>query len=164
MRTGDSIKLIFEEEEASLLVRLLTEMGTLVADDRQGPITERLFPRTYEDEKDQAKYDELIGDQLRAVKLESIGKVRTALDGSEDGTVLIPPSDVDAWLAGLTDTRVALGTRLQVTEEVMQKDLDPEDPEAPALSVLHWLGWVQESILKELNDAGKGGGPSAAEG
>jgi hypothetical protein len=37
-----------------------------------------------------------------------------------------------------------------VTEEKMSGDIDPDDPEAAALSVLHWLGWVQGTILEAI--------------
>jgi hypothetical protein len=50
----------------------------------------------------------------------------------------------------LTDLRLAIGTRLDVTEEKMSDDIDPDDPEAAALSVLHWLGWVQGTILEAI--------------
>ena len=64
----------------------------------------------------------------------------------------IPEDEVLAWLTGITDLRLAIGTRIDVTEEMMAADLDPKDPTAPALSVLHWLGWLQESILAEISD------------
>ena len=48
----------------------------------------------------------------------------------------------------LTDLRLAIGARLEVTEELMSADVGPEDERAPALVTLHWLGWLQEMLLK----------------
>jgi hypothetical protein len=54
--------------------------------------------------------------------------------------------EVDAWLGTLNDLRLVLATRLGVTE---QTDLDPapDDPQAQALLIYGWLGWLQESLL-----------------
>ena len=53
-------------------------------------------------------------------------------------------------VASLTDLRLALGTRLGVDEERMGAAVDPAGPDAAAMTVLHWLGWVQEGILSAL--------------
>ena len=52
----------------------------------------------------------------------------------------------------LTDIRLALGTRFDVTQEKMSHELDPNDPEAPGMSVLHWLGWVQEMLIEIVTE------------
>ncbi len=137
----------FEDEEASILRRLLDEMTMLLKSESDDPITHRLFPRAYESDDDQTAYAELIGDQLERTKLQTLEKVSASLPADEE-SVNLDPELLEAWLVVLTDIRVALGTRLEVTEEVMSAELDPDDPQAPALSVLHWLGWVQESLLR----------------
>jgi hypothetical protein len=48
--------------------------------------------------------------------------------------------------------RLAIGARLEVTEEKMNQAMDANGPDAPAWAVLHWLGWLQESILGTLGD------------
>jgi hypothetical protein len=52
------------------------------------------------------------------------------------------------WLRTINDIRLTIGTRLEVDETKMAAELDERDPEAPALAVLHWLGWLQESFLE----------------
>ncbi|MCA1821856.1 MAG: DUF2017 domain-containing protein, partial [Pseudonocardia sp.] len=47
------------------------------------------------------------------------------------------------------DVRLALGTVLEVTED-MPDELAPDDPRAPHLAVYHWLTWVQESLIQAL--------------
>jgi len=57
----------------------------------------------------------------------------------------------DAWLAALNDVRLALGTALDVTDD-MPDELPEDDPRAPHLGVYHWLTWVQESLVQALTE------------
>ncbi|MCA1704902.1 MAG: DUF2017 domain-containing protein, partial [Actinobacteria bacterium] len=111
----------------------------------------RLYPPAYGNAPDAEAYRELIGNDLKNSKVAALEEVATQL-GAAPGPfeALIPEEKVDAWLRVLTDLRLAIGTRLEVTEEMLDRDLDPNDPNAPALSELHWLGWVQESMLHAL--------------
>ena len=141
-----------EDWEAHILRELLREMRELLeAEDRKDPVIARLYPPAYDDAPDAEAYRELIGNDLKNTKIAALDDVATQLDaapGPFEG--LIPEEKVDSWLRVLTDLRLAIGTRLDVTEETLDRDLDPKDPDAPALSELHWLGWVQESMLHAL--------------
>ena len=137
----------FEPEEATLLRRLLDELEQVLSVPTPGPLEDRLFPAAYDTSEEQSAYEELVGDQLRNDKLKFVRAARSALDRD---TVVLDSDAIEPWLVVLTDLRLAIGTRLDVTEETMAAELDPEDPDAPALSVLHWLGWMQESLLSHL--------------
>jgi len=52
----------------------------------------------------------------------------------------------------LNDARLALGTRLDVTEDLDHdlRQYDPEDPYTQALAVYLWLGWAQELLLEAI--------------
>jgi hypothetical protein len=150
--TGEgSVTIRFSEDEAELLRRLLAEMETLLASRSDGdPVVGRLFPRAYEKKKEEESYRALVGDELVTAKKANL---RTAVDmlgpeGAAEAT--LSEDQAEAWLALLTDLRLAIGTRLDVTEEKMSEDIDPDDPDAAALSVLHWLGWVQGTILEAI--------------
>jgi hypothetical protein len=72
------------------------------------------------------------------------------------GRVRLSDEQAQAWLSALNDVRLALGTVLEVTED-MPDELPPEDPRAAHLVVYHWLTWVQESLTQTLagtEDAG----------
>ena len=56
--------------------------------------------------------------------------------------------ELDAWLRALTDLRLALGTRLEVTEDTYDRDIDPRDPAAYELSVFAYLSWLQEQAVE----------------
>ena len=145
---GDTLSVRFDSEEALLLKQLLAEIEMVL---NEGPgqdaIRARLYPDAYETPEDQASYQELVGDQLRDQKLKIVRQAREQLVGEE---LTLDTESMQPWLVVLTDIRLAIGARLNVTEESMDRDLDPNDPDTPALSVMHWLGWVQESLLTHL--------------
>lgn len=62
------------------------------------------------------------------------------------GTVRLDDEQAAAWLSALNDVRLALGTVLEVTED-MPDELPASDPMAPHLGVYHWLTYVQETLV-----------------
>lgn len=67
------------------------------------------------------------------------------------GRIRLTDEQAQAWLTALNDLRLALGSLLDVTED-MPDELPPEDPRAPHLGVYHWLTWVQESLVQALSE------------
>jgi hypothetical protein len=65
------------------------------------------------------------------------------------GRVRLSDEQAKAWLSALNDVRLALGTVLEVTED-MPDELASDDPRAPHLAVYHWLTWVQDSLIHAL--------------
>jgi hypothetical protein len=63
------------------------------------------------------------------------------------GRVELTPDQADIWLTALNDVRLALGTALDVDEE-MPDELPPDDPRGPHLGVYHWLTFVQDSLVQ----------------
>ena len=62
------------------------------------------------------------------------------------GRVELTPAQGDVWLAALNDVRLALGTALDVNEE-MSDDVDTDDPRAAHLGIYHWLTFVQDGLV-----------------
>lgn len=144
--------LILDEVESAVLRQLTAEMRAMLVTEhrRDDPVLERLFPAVYERADDQAAYQDLVGDDLTKHKLEALDTVSTAL-GENGAEVTLTGDDVGTWLACLTDLRLAIGTRLDVDEDLMTTEVDPSDPDAQALTVLHWLGWLQEGLLRSVS-------------
>ena len=149
---GEGLRVDLENDEAELLRRLTGELRLLLeADVPAGDaVKQRLFPAAYQDPDDAEEFKALVGDDLHAVKSESLRTVTERLGKSGPLVSSIPEEETTAWLTLLTDLRLAIGTRMEVDEAKMETELDEDDPEAPAMSVLHWLGWVQESMLRAL--------------
>jgi Domain of unknown function (DUF2017) len=141
-----------DPHERELLHQLLSEMRTLLEADlpREDDVTRRLFPDASDDPREAEQFRELVGDELRATKLAAVNAVDEEIAAGDSGELSLRADEVHALLSVLTDMRLAIGTRLGVTEEKMGAELDPSDPEAPAWSVLHWLGWIQESVLSSI--------------
>jgi hypothetical protein len=150
-KAGDQLRLRLEPGEAEVLRQLIDELLDVLrreeADDR---VSQRLFPDAYDSAEDTAAYNELVSDQLRRDKIGSLQGVRNDL-GRDGVDITLSRQSSERWLTALTDLRLALGTRLEMTEQKMAADLDPQDPQAPSLAVLHWLGWVQESMLQAMS-------------
>jgi hypothetical protein len=148
--------LSFDEHEARLLRELVGETRTLLEADipRADPVIARLFPDAYDDPEQAQSYHDMVGGELQREKLRALMAVSESLDSTGAASVELTDELATAWLAWLTDVRLAVGTRLGVTEETMGADVDPESPEAPAYEVLHWLGWIQESIIERLDPLG----------
>ena len=68
----------------------------------------------------------------------------------EGGKVRLTAEDAEAWLSALNDVRLALGTVLEVTED-MPDQLPETDPRAPHLSVYHWLTYVQDTLVNVVS-------------
>lgn len=147
-----TLRLSLEETEAMLLRDLTHEMQMLLEADipKEDAIKQRLFPRAYEDEDNEGTFRDMISSDLEKVKLEAVKAVRDALGAAGAPTIQLGPDEAGTWLRLLTDLRLAIGVRLDVTEETMSEEIDPDDPNASAFAVLHWLGWLQGSILERI--------------
>jgi hypothetical protein len=63
------------------------------------------------------------------------------------GRVELTPDQADSWLTALNDVRLALGTALDVSED-MPEELPPDDPRSSHLGVYHWLTFVQDALVQ----------------
>lgn len=150
-RSPDGVRVQLEEHEVGLLRQLLEEMSTLLeADIQADPVNKRLFPDAYETEEDSQSYSDLVGYELRSTKLAAVKSVMETIEGDGPVDAVITQEAAEGWLPVLNDIRLAIGTRNEVTEEKMAEEMDPEDPDSAAMMVLHWLGWLQESLLGVL--------------
>jgi len=66
------------------------------------------------------------------------------------GRIVLTQEQADAWLAGLNDVRLALGTTLGIDADTPDH-LEPDDPRGPHLDVYHWLTWMQDSLIQALS-------------
>lgn len=158
-RSGSLCVATFAPQEAQVLRQCVAELAALLADDpdTDDPAVERLFPDVYpEDPEQAAEFRRLTEDDLKAAKLEQAKNVLSALLDS-GGEVHLDEETADVWLRALTDVRLALGTRLGVSDETdIQAELDeavgrdPSSPRVAQLSVYAYLTFLQESLVWAL--------------
>lgn len=114
------------------------------------PALARLLPDAYRDDPDAAgEFRRLTESALRREKVAAAERMLAALPATGAGEVRLDPETTETWLTTLNDVRLALGTRLDVREEMAEPD--PDDPDAPAYVVYLWLTELQ-GVLVEVAD------------
>jgi len=178
-RKGETIVAGFEQQEAAVLrglVSQLEDMLTARAEEapqdelaeltgiRTGPtespddpVLSRLLPDFHKLDPDNPTREDI--DSAAAMRSihepdlldKKVGVAKVVLDTlpRDGGNVRLTFEQADAWLGALNDVRLALGTALDVTED-MPDELPEDDPRAPHLGVYHWLTWVQETLIQSL--------------
>jgi hypothetical protein len=170
---GGGVKAVLAAAEAELLRSLVGQVMELVepesaratdldeleallqaeaAQTPTDPVLARLLPDGYRDDPDSAgefrKYTEL---SLRASKHESAQAMLASLPPG-GGRLHLTAEQAQCWLKSLNDVRLALGTKLGVTEDFEDQwdKLGQDDPRRTAFEVYAWLGAVQESLVRAL--------------
>ena len=117
-----------------------------VSDD---PAVARLLPDAYEDPDDARDFRRFTENDLRQSKVQ---QATTVLDEIERSGEKIAISSPDSWLGTLNDARIAIGTRIQVSEDNHEElaNLSEDDPRAGLFHVYDWLTFLQESLVRCL--------------
>nr|WP_275588508.1 DUF2017 domain-containing protein [Microlunatus panaciterrae] len=122
----------------------------------EDPVLQRLFPNAYphdpEASSDFRRYTER---DLRAKKIAESQVVLRALEETENGAreLQIRHEEVEEWLRTLTNLRLAVATRLGITDAESADELaelPEDDPRAFMMSVYDWLGFAQETMINAL--------------
>jgi hypothetical protein len=152
VRGGDVVGRL-DPAEAGIVGLLLDQLEQLLeadADDvGDDPVLARLIPDGHRGDPElAADYRELTEASLRSGKADDLAMVRaTVPDGG--GEVRLDPDQAAAWLRTSNDLRLALGTRLDISE-------DTEPPEETTgeqdqqLAVYYWLTALQGSLVDAL--------------
>lgn len=180
-RAGDAVVGRFDRQEAAVVRGLVSQIQDMLlarAEEapqdelaqltgiRTGPSTPpddpilgRLLPdfhRLDPDAPDPAEVDS--ANALRSLHEPDLLDAKTAAAAvvletcpADGGEVRLASAQAEAWLAALNDVRLALGTALDVQED-MPDELPPDDPRSPHLGVYHWLTWVQETLVEAVMD------------
>jgi hypothetical protein len=135
------------------------------------PVLRRLFPDAYCDPEEppgtprdaaerrahSAEFRRYTENDLRAGKRENALAVIHSLNelaSAGGGAVLeLSAEDSKRWLGALNDLRLAIGSRLEITDEDDTDDfydLPDEDPRKPMVMAYLWLGGLQESLVATL--------------
>ena len=146
-RTHGRPVLRLDPDEVRLLGLLFDELTALLDDpDAGGDVLDRLNPAAYRDDAEaEAEYRALTAASLRDARDERITACRADLARS-GALELADPDTARRWLQTLNDLRLALGTRLGVTQDD-DRDIDPDDPAAQPWLVYSWLTAVQDAVV-----------------
>jgi hypothetical protein len=150
-RRHGRLRLRLEPAEVQLLSMLFDELEAVLADalDPDDAVLNRLYPPAYRDDAEaDVEYRSLTESSLRTERSERIGACRAELARSGD----VDLAEADAgrrWIQVLNDLRLALGTRIGITEDD-DPDLDPTDRDAQPRVIYYWLTGVQDSVVQAL--------------
>ncbi|MFK4151968.1 DUF2017 domain-containing protein [Streptomyces fungicidicus] len=135
------------------------------------PVLRRLFPDAYgdpdgtpgakaaeEQKAHSAEFRRYTENDLRAGKRDNALAVIRSLDAlspaGEGGAVLeLSPDDSRKWLGALNDLRLAIGARLEISDEDdsdLLFHLPDQDPRKPMVMAYLWLGGLQETLVSTL--------------
>ncbi|WP_214321581.1 DUF2017 domain-containing protein [Nonomuraea sediminis] len=166
-RRGGGVVAEFEPAEVSILRSLVTQvlglitpgqtsedpleraLGIGAAEAPSDPVLARLFPAAYQDADEAADFRRYTEATLRDGKR---ADAQTMLDTAKAGRSELTPEQAQAWLRSLNDVRLALGTRLEVTEEIHDEiaSMSEDDPRYPAYVTYDWLTYLQDSLVRAL--------------
>lgn len=116
------------------------------------PALARLFPDGYVDDPEAAsEFRRYTEPTLRETKRSA---TQIAMDsiGDPGKRQMLSPEQADAWLRALNDTRLVLGERLGVTEDIEEliDSLADDDPRHGLVWVYDRLTYLQETLVQAL--------------
>jgi hypothetical protein len=123
------------------------------------PVLKRLLPDAYRDDRQASEeFRRLTEGDLRAAKLGGLGRIVSDLSQrgeSKRGSGArfdLDDDGVAQWLAALTDLRLALGTRIGVTEDMDDEraGLPVDSPRYAEIATYDWLSWLQDAMVRSL--------------
>jgi len=151
-RKGEDVLARLEPAEAQIVGLLLDQLEQLLTADEDwssDPVLARLLPDGHRgDPRLAADYRELTESALRSGKADDLATVRATLPPG-GGDVRLDPDQAGAWLRTTNDLRLAMGTRLEITEDTEPPE-DPTSEEGQQLAVYYWLTALQGSLVDAL--------------
>jgi hypothetical protein len=119
----------------------------------------RLLPDAYRDDGDAAReFRRLTEADLRATKRGGLSQLVADLSAAgavphRGGLRLdLDEDSAAAWLPALTDVRLALGTRIGVTEDMDDEraTLSVDAPRYAQIATYDWVSWLQDAMVRAL--------------
>jgi hypothetical protein len=120
-----------------------------LAERSNDPALARLFPDAYpDDDEASGEFRRFTERSLRDVKLAHARTVLASLERT-GGKLTLGDAEALAWLGCLNDVRLAVGSRLEITEDNADalEELDEDDPRFMLVQVYGWLTFLQETLV-----------------
>src|SRR4051794_24548738 len=165
---------VFEPEEATLIADLVDQVRQMLADRRAeasadplvtmtgmvlgpakppaDPALARLLPDFHASDPELASGIRMLREpDLIAMKDASAVRLLDSLPRG-GGSVHLDAAAAQAWSSTLNDVRLALGVRLDITDDDYEPpaDTDPESMEMAIFATYRWLSAVQDSLVNAL--------------
>jgi hypothetical protein len=181
-RRGDHIRVSLDSSEVVLVMSLASQVLALIGDAEpspdgaesleqlldstldpveapRDPVLLRLLPDAYRDDDEAAgEFRRLTEADLRATKHAGLAQIVSDLlaptSVPRGGGVRLELDDEAAavWLAALNDVRLALGTRIGVTEDMDDERMNAsvDSQRYAEIATYDWFSWLQDAMLRAL--------------
>jgi hypothetical protein len=161
--TLEGIEAYLFDQEAKIFADIAGDLRAIIETPALGedPVRERLFPRAYLDPTEETAemtwaafaHPELLESRVATLEmlvntLKRLEPAPTENDAGEMKLVVLSPEETESWLKGLNDLRLALGTRLNITEEGQKGD--SLDPHIQLREIYDWLTFLQQDLLEQV--------------
>lgn len=150
---GNGYVIDIGDDEAEVLLRLISELRSLLTDTDLDPtgqaLLARLFPVVYpDDEEFEAEYQRLMRSELVESKLSALTIVEDALNGNgrvDEGQLI-------AFMQSVNSVRLVLGTMLDIGDDTGEDDeVDVEQQDSPEYHLYSYLSWLLEWSVRALS-------------
>jgi len=146
-RRDGTIQLHLDFVVRDVVSRACSELRQSLEAESVDPELRRLFPVAYTDDPERERaYEQLVRDDLvnsRVVALDTV--VATVNDDSIDA------EQAQRWMTALNSLRLALGTKLDVSEDRDPTEIDEDDPRLPQFLVYDLLSVMLGSLVAVLS-------------
>ena len=116
------------------------------------PAVARLLPDAYHDPDDAREFRRFTENDLRQSKMQH---AMTVVEEIERSGEKVAVTSTDSWLGLLNDARIAIGTRIQISEDNHEElaGLPDDDSRSGLFHVYDWLTFLQESLVRCVDPA-----------
>jgi hypothetical protein len=154
-RGDGGIRVRLGAPEADTLASLVADLvAALHPDglDADDPVYRRLYPDGYQDNPEAADaFRSLTEQSLREERLgraeQCLAELAAAGSGRSKLDVTLDPSAAERWLRVLNDMRLAIGTRIGITEDD-EFDFDPQAEGAMPRALYAYLTGIQDALVR----------------
>ena len=145
-RSGQ-VEVRLSAEEREVLRGLPAQMRDALALGRDDPAVARLNPSAcLDDEEVDAEFHRLMDEDLNSGRLEALEAFEKTVDNDR-----LDEEQAMAWMRALNDTRLLLGTRLDVGEDPDERRVSPDDPRAPGFALYDYLSLLTQELVEALD-------------
>ena len=135
-----TFEIALPDEERALLAALVPQLRELLAEGTD-PGLRRLFPTAYADDAERDReYSALTHDELLSKRLADLDTLE-----AHAGADQLSEEEVMQWMGAINSLRLVLGTRLDVSEDMDEPDID--DPDGPSYAVYSYLSFLLENLI-----------------
>jgi len=134
-------------EEREVLRGLPAQMRDALELGKDDPAVARLNPSACLDDAEvDAEFHRLMDEDLNSGRLEALLAFENTVDNDR-----LDEEQALAWMRAINDTRLLLGTRLDVSEDPDQRHVSPDDPRAPGFALYDYLSLLTQELVEALD-------------